>query len=179
MRKFVFALFSVLVFLGQAYAYNLRDTGPAGGIIFCTKPDYFPNTDWTYLEASTVDQSYGVQWNLNNDYTVVGQTSTYLGKGKDNTNKIVEKLGNSNYAAKLCSDLVLGGYDDWYLPSKDELNCMYENLYKLGLGNFDSYNYWTSSEDSDFAVWAQAFRDGSMEVHDKSYPHNVRCIRSF
>ena len=61
-----------------------------------------------------------------------------------------------NYAARLCNELIIseGGtaYGDWYLPSKYELNLMYENIGQgnaLGLGNvgnFSSSSYWSSTE---------------------------------
>ncbi len=49
-------------------------------------------------------------------------------------------------AKTICDDLVINGYDDWYLPSKDELQSLYSNLYKLGIGGFYSEKYWSSTE---------------------------------
>jgi hypothetical protein len=45
---------------------------------------------------------------------------TVIGTGNTNTNLIVAVQGNGNYAAKICYDLVLNGYSDWFLPSRDE-----------------------------------------------------------
>jgi hypothetical protein len=50
--------------------------------------------------------------------------------------------------------LVLGGYSDWYLPSKDELNKLYLN--KVAVGGFASYYYWSSSEDSQYYTLARS-----------------------
>ncbi|MEZ5107073.1 MAG: hypothetical protein R2757_21385 [Draconibacterium sp.] len=62
-----------------------------------------------------------------------------------NTNTIVAAIGAGSYAAKVCYDLVYGGYNDWYLPSMDELTKLYEN--RSILGGLSSYIYWSSSDD--------------------------------
>jgi hypothetical protein len=62
-----------------------------------------------------------------------------LGTGNANTNTVVSNQGAGNYAAKLCSDLVLGSYSDWYLPSKDELNKLFLN--KTAIGGFANNYY--------------------------------------
>ncbi|MDG1159559.1 MAG: DUF1566 domain-containing protein, partial [Flavobacteriales bacterium] len=91
-------------------------------------------------------------------------------------------------AAELCLFLTLGGYSDWYLPSKYELNLMYQNIGQgnaLGLGNvggFASYFYWSSTEEADFAyAWVQDFEYyGTQGPFSKSSatPY-VRAVRAF
>jgi len=82
-----------------------------------------------------------------------------------NTAAIVAALGNAepyanktDYAAKICYDLVLNGYDDWFLPSKDELNLMYEQ--KGVIGGFAGAYYWSSSEYFLNYAWSQYFYNG-------------------
>jgi hypothetical protein len=62
----------------------------------------------------------------NKDYEI--GTETGAGTGATNTERIVQKLGDGDYAAKLCADLKFGGYEDWwFLPSVDEHREMFEN----------------------------------------------------
>ncbi len=68
-----------------------------------------------------------------------------INSGFNNTNALVNCMGSGtfDYAAKICDDLVLGGYNDWVLPSQDELNLLYQN--KTAIGGFSAGNYWNSS----------------------------------
>jgi len=63
-----------------------------------------------------------------------GATGTAIGTGADNTTTIISVQGaTETYAAGLARAYTGGGYTDWFLPSKDELNKMYENI---GHGDF-------------------------------------------
>jgi hypothetical protein len=53
-------------------------------------------------------------------------------------------------AAKLCNNYVSGGYDDWYLPSKDELGRI---TYSFMMSHFGSINLISSSEVSSTQIW--------------------------
>ena len=46
--------------------------------------------------------------------------------------EVSERLGSATWddAKTRCYQYRGGGYDDWYLPSKEELNLIYENLVK-------------------------------------------------
>lgn len=83
----------------------------------------------------------------------LGGTSTSLGSGPANTEIIANGCQTTSIAAKVCNDLILNGYCDWYLPSKDELNKLYLN--KLAIGGFQNSYYWTSSENFGMYAWAQ------------------------
>jgi hypothetical protein len=165
--------------------YAVGDIGPSGGYIFYDKGNY--SGGWRYLEAAPVStESASKLWGGGFFGTRVDGTGTGIGKGKSNTEKIVAKYGNTepdgrktDYAAKLCSDLVYGGYDDWFLPSKDELNQMVINLDKIG-GFSDYYNtYWSSSEYSGINAWNQNFNGGGQYYHSKEYGYKVRPVRAF
>ena len=76
-----------------------------------------------------------------------------------------------------CYDLILGGYSDWYLPSKDELNKIYIN--RNVFGGFTPSVYWTSSENNTSFVWTQYFNNGYQGSILKNETHYVRAIRRF
>ena len=80
-------------------------------------------------------------------------------------------------AARLCGDLVQGGYSDWYLPSKDELNLLYLN--RTAIGGFADNDYWSSTEFDGNTAWSQSFVDGFQANYDKNYTLYVRAIRAF
>lgn len=149
--------------------------GPAGGIIFYDKGSY--SDGWRYLEAARVDQSTGIKW-YNGSYVSV-TTQTDIGSGKANTAAIIAAQGPGQYAASLCDQLVLGGYDDWFLPSKDELNAMYKNLAESDLGGFASEYYWSSSQHSSDYACDQGFGSGTQYNSSKYHTYSVRAIRAF
>ena len=163
--------------------YALRDTGPAGGHIFYYKGSY--SDGWRYLEAAPVSiQWTGIQWGSYG--TLIGGTETGIGAGQNNTITIVRWLNmhsETGKAAQLCCYLNLivdgDGYNDWFLPSKDELNKIYENLYQEGVGGFAGDRYWSSSEDGADIVWVQRFTDGLQHYSYKYDTDRVRAVRAF
>ena len=72
------------------------------------------------------------------------------------------------------SCLVSGGKDDWFLPSNDELDLMYDNLHLQGVGGFAATNYW-GSEKGVLRAWALYFPTGAQWNDVKSNGHNVRA----
>jgi hypothetical protein len=177
--------------------YAIGDIGPAGGLIFYVDTDE-QFADWDYLEAAPAstewtEKDWGT-WSGMGDpesddpYTAVrvGSTEEAVGMGKHNTELIVvalAKQGQFDKAAQICDTLSTGGKNDWFLPSKDELNLMYTNLKAKGLGGFANDWYWSSSEgngDGYVGAYAQKFDNGLQEWMDlKRYPLRVRAIRAF
>jgi hypothetical protein len=151
-----------------------------GGIVFWVDP----NDNTKGLVCALTDQSAGIIWHATNDGTT-GATATAIGTGQANTDEIIELYDTENNAAKLCDDFVLDGYSDWYLPSKDELNKMYENIGQgntLGLGNvggFAASGYWSSSENYSNFAWYSNFYDGYSDLKLKSSTYRVRAVRAF
>jgi uncharacterized protein (TIGR02145 family) len=70
-------------------------------------------------------------------------------------------------------------YNDWFLPSKDELNAMYTELHLHGVGSFDGSPYWSSSENDATITWLQTFSDGSQSGTNKNVALKVRACRAF
>ena len=137
--------------------------------------------------ASTSDLSTGISWSNGRD-VVTGAKSTAILKGYENTGAIIRAQGvlYSNYAAGLAFSYNGGGYDDWCLPSRDELNILYLNQTRIG--NFTkSSTYWSSSEAPtvngvSLAAWGQSFFDGSRNTSpypSKGNKFAVRAIRYF
>ena len=129
------------------------------------------------LIAAPSDQSSGAQWGCSG--TIIGGTSTALGTGQANTTAIVGGCSDTGIAARICDDLVLNGYNDWFLPSMDELNLIY--LQRSVIGNFGySIDYWSSSELGELRAWLQYFLNGQQLSLFKDYdlPH-VRAVRTF
>jgi hypothetical protein len=122
------------------------------------------------------DQSKGIRW-YNGSYITVGITSITLGTGKANTDNIVSNQGVGSYAAKICSDLELDGYSDWYLPSRDELNKLYIN--RIAVGGIGTDIYWSSSEYNIDEAWFQTFLDSGQGHVFKNATYSVRAFRSF
>ncbi|MSP69297.1 MAG: DUF1566 domain-containing protein [Bacteroidetes bacterium] len=82
-------------------------------------------------------------------------------------------------AARLCGDLVLGDYSDWYLPSKDELIQLYIN--RVAIGGFASINsyYWSSTEYGASNAWYFYFGNGNASYNPKGTTYYVRAVRAF
>lgn len=84
-----------------------------------------------------------------------------------------------NSAKTACDELILNGYSDWYLPSKEELNALYVNLKMVGVGGFADNAYWSSAENDSFIAWYQYFNFGIQYYYNKINSNYVRAIRAF
>jgi hypothetical protein len=144
--------------------------------------------------AAPVDQTTdaGIKW-FNGGFW--GATAVAMGQGANNTNLIITIAGNTplaNYAAGLASSYRGGGYTDWYLPSRNELDKLYENRVLIG-NNFATtgsiLSYWTSSQNGTLNsnnitsgisyAFVQFFTDGYKSDASISNYRRVRAIRSF
>jgi len=161
--------------------YALRDTGPAGGWIFYVKAGGYSD-GWMYLEVAPSDQSTGAFWGCYG-LSISGADGTAVGTGEQNTLNIEVGCTTVGIAADTCANLTIiygvYGFDDWFLPSKDELNLMYENLKVAGIGGFADKSYWSSSEITTDHAWAQYFGSGGQKVDAKIWEYRVRAVRAF
>jgi hypothetical protein len=145
-----------------------------GGIIF-----YLDGNGGGLIAAPT-DQSANTEWGCYQQL-ISGADGTANGTGAQNTIDIVNanctSTNGSPTAADICANLTLGGYSDWFLPSKDELNQMYLN--KAAIGGFANYFYWSSTEGGNDDAWLQDFTNGLQYNYGKFNNANVRAVRAF
>jgi hypothetical protein len=138
-------------------------------------PGYNANVRHGLIAAPT-DQSTEAEWGCDGT-AISGAEGIALGTGAQNTLDIVNGCSTAGIAARICNDLVLNGYSDWYLPSKDELNKLYLN--KTSIGGFASNYYWSSSEYSSIYAWKQYFNSGFQWYFNKYDTGYVRAVRAF
>jgi hypothetical protein len=139
------------------------------------------------LIAAVEDQSSGIQW-YNDSYDTTGATGTAVGTGSANTDAIIAAQGatETSYAAGLARAYTGGGYTDWFLPSKDELNKMYTNRATINTtaaansgSDFANNYYWSSTESDSNNAWRQNFDNGDQYDDYKYYTSPVRAVRAF
>ncbi len=143
-----------------------------GGIVF-----FVDNTGKHGLISSDMDQSSDAKWGFFEEQ--VGANNKTVGGGKSNTEKIALASKDNQIASRICSELNLNGYDDWFLPSMDELNLIYTNLKELKIGKLSDALYWSSSETDFNNAWLQDFATGVQNEYHVNKIARVRAIRAF
>ena len=167
-----------------AVTYAIGDTGPSGvGIVF-----YVTDGGLHGLEVAQSDQSTSQVWieGGSTQKTENGNTSTAIGTGLANSNAIIDQTGHTGSAAQVCRSYNGGGLTDWYLPSKDELAAIWDNLVddgtgvNSGVGGFAGDGYWSSSEVNSSSAWYPSFNNGlQYNFLNKYYNERVRAVRAF
>lgn len=168
---------------------EVGDIGPGGGVVFYVL-DSSVKSRWHYLEASPDGWNDGgadskILWCTKSNVFVKSVmtgntpaksiTSGLIGLGVKNTQAIVGSCAQS--AASLSTAYRGGGYSNWSLPSKEELQLMFKN--KALIGGFSEGVYWSSTEVAANYAEALSFINGSQFFTLKSCPNFVRPIRSF
>jgi hypothetical protein len=180
-------------YCGTNTVYVIGDIGPAGGTVFYDKGEY--TNGWRYMEAAPedfLDSEWGCAGSL------IGAENSDIGSGKINSVAIANfhdglnnyygnpslcnALNNGTVAAQKALLFETGGLKDWFLPSKEELVLLYENLHMSGLGNFSNAIYWSATETDAQNVKAIDFMDGAATLQPKTPGPNAiktRAIRYF
>ncbi|MFN5210243.1 MAG: DUF1566 domain-containing protein, partial [Bacteroidota bacterium] len=107
--------------------------------------------------------------------------------GLSNSNAIVGQAGHTSSAAALCLNSTNGGQSDWYLPSIQELNMLWNNYYTVarsltqisGATQLSTAAYWSSTESDSDDAWYFYFVDGNAGNGYKSNASYVRAVRAF
>jgi len=181
--------------------YKVGDTGPAGGIIFYHNPagftvqgygnvgdtGYFATYTAYYLEAAPANASVSTMgWS--NSYVLIpnlSQTTSdttdwVIGRGRLNTAIITAALPadtTTNNAAKAAAAYSYGGKNDWFLPSREELNQIYLQRSLVGI---TTGVFWSSSQYDHNNAWYQLFASGNQGPNFKGdLGSNVRAVRAF
>jgi len=189
-----------------ARVYNIGDIGPGGGLVF-----YIDSTSGLRYEMAPktwgANETTGIQWCSDRTNSVT--TGTAVGDGSANTTAMLTSAGAFVACTSSTSNVARaypgGGFTDWFLPSKDELNamCYYSrNLsaspdptvgcfggsgttqngtFAGGDYGFASDSYWSSSQNavSPVRAWFQALADGSQGADLEDALYRVRPVRSF
>ncbi len=149
------------------------------------------------LIVAPYDSSNSVQWGCRGQK--LDFTETEPGTGKTNAEKIIEwhigweepwftgpavggychEKNDGTVAAQICEDLVINDYNDWFLPSKEELSYVYENknLINMNIENMNRPEYWSSSEFGEESAWVITFDNGTGYGYQKTFLRSVRCVR--
>jgi hypothetical protein len=157
--------------------YKIGDTGPAGGLIFYDKKNN--RNGWRYLAAAPANPERETFMAGDSPYSL-GNTNL-VGDGFENTQnmmKSIEKQGGGiGSAPYYCTNLDVNGFNDWYIPSLDEIALMYTNLHANNLGNFKQRDYWHSSQRG--VVWGTySFARGESGQHSYAYENDKRLTRA-
>ena len=147
-RRWFHMICLMLLFVEPIAAQLSVGTDFQGGKIAYFLKSGDPGYDATKTKGLIVSNSdlTGKQWAIGS-YTSssTGVVATAFGTGASNTKALVNLMGPGNYYAYACDTLTLGGYTDWYLPSKEEQVMVASAAFDF---LFNENNYWTSSEDN-------------------------------
>lgn len=112
-----------------------------------------------------------------------------FGKGLTNTSTMVNEWGNGvnniTYAAKVAADYTYGGFTDWYLPSKWEIEELVRQQYYVGGFSITDGYYWSSTYTGSYNggyvhyAYAVKFPQATSHSHSDYDLHNIRPVRQF
>jgi hypothetical protein len=107
--------------------------------------------------------------------------------GAKNTQDIIDDVGNAGTAAAICASYNGSGFNDWYLPSVQELNMVWNNMVDVNRGMeaipgaqiMDFAVYWSSTEMQSQGAWNFSMMTGQGSYWDKVVTYKVRAVRKF
>ena len=163
-----------------AYVYQNGDPGYSSSsipVLIAANADQVGNLGsgtalWSISGASGVAQKVGL----------IGSSYEALGAGLSNTNAIITAYGTGNYAAKFARDYTDGTYNDWYMPSINELGKLYLN--RVAIGGFSTQYYWSSTEvqetPTQISGYSWSFNGAGNDKHmdTKAWNMKIRAVRT-
>jgi hypothetical protein len=115
------------------------------------------------------------------DGTIYAGISPDTGKSMYAAPRDVSLMMQFNQARDYAARLDAHGHKDWRIPTKAELNVLFNN--RAAIGGFDisgSYPagwYWSASPNLKWGAWDQRFSDGYQSPNNKNNHSSVRCVR--
>lgn len=182
-------LFGVSADLHVAYGATSPQYGVelSGGKVTCLMSDGGIDN----LIAAKKDSSTGITWG--GEGIAIGPSAQSDTDGLSNTKAIIATLGrDTKYAALLCDEYEIDAagnspcvqgndcYKDWFLPSRKQLDCLYDHRKEVG-GYADDF-YWASTEFAGYPAytsWDKFFGDGPHPIASEDDFNRVRCVRYF
>ncbi|MCL2196381.1 MAG: DUF1566 domain-containing protein [Treponema sp.] len=139
-----------------------------------------------FLSGITVEDDRILPLNQNNRTYKIGDTGPgggiiFFVEGNSYM-EVSRLLGDYlwNDAVTTSSNFRGGGYNDWYLPSRSELNLIYQNLQRTGIANLGIQTYWSSTRgESNNTAWYQFNISGAQFEGKLNTAYSVRAIRAF
>ena len=165
-----------------ARSYALGDIGPGGGLVFLISGgltyEMAPKT-WS---GGATDPT--TAWCNVTNTDITGAAGTDIGTGSANTTATQPPACTSG-AAVSARAYTGGGQTDWFLPSRDELNAMYNYAGSIvdtatyGFVGGVSAAYWTSTQYDATNAWIQSLGNGIQASDGKGAVYRVRPVRAF
>jgi len=163
-----------------AYVYQNGDPGYSSSsipVLIAANADQVGNLGggtalWSSTGASGIAQKVGL----------IGTSYQALGAGLSNTNAIITAYITGNYAAKFAKNYTDGTFNDWYLPSFDDLGKLYLN--RVAIGGFSTQYYWSSTEveetPTQIAGYSWSFSGAGNDKHmdTKAWNMKIRAVRT-
>ena len=141
-----------------------------GGVIF-----YVDGTGKHGLIASGITSIQQSSWGCYGAL-IPNANGVSVGTGQANTTSICKACSEWG-VARQCNEWAAGGYNDWFLPSIDELKLMYE--LRVEIGDFNDGDYWSSTQkDSNNAMVLSFFKGEKFSIEKRSGA-NLMSIRAF
>ena len=155
-----------------------------GGVVFHLWKDALGVEHGLIIDKT--DLSTAQVWS-NIDATLIGPSAQSSWDGLSNSNAIVGQAGHTSSASALCLNSTNGAQSDWYLPSVQELNMLWNNYYTVarsltqisGATQLQPAVYWSSTEYVNGYAWLFYFGSGNAGDDGKDYTHYVRAVRAF
>jgi hypothetical protein len=176
--------FAITNFTNAVFQYEVGEyVEDQGGVIFHR---YLDGDTQNYLVVGLTDLSSSQAWS-NVASTLIGSAAQSTWDGLSNSNAIVSQATQTSSAAKLCLDSTASSQTDWYLPSSDELNVLFNERFLVnqsliqisGAAELSNFSYWGSTESTS----TNSIRmNGALCVlasDAKSALYYVRAIRQF